>query len=254
MRIVIEQGDVLVGEVGEFTNLGVECEPGQGTQFAAELFAGLVEVVVVEVEIAEGVDEFAGLEVADLRDHAGEECIRRDVERDAEEEVGAALVKLATQFAIEDEELEEGVAGRQRHGVDFGGIPRGDDVAAAVGLAANLVDDARDLVDRAAVGRAPVAPLRAVDASEIAFGVGPFVPDGDAVVLEPFDVGVAAQEPEEFVGDRLEVDFLGGEKGKTLTLPTHNSGTPRRSAGVCTLPASAFHKGLVGSTLKTGLP
>jgi len=47
---------------------------------------------------------------------------------------------------------------------------------------------------------------------------------------------------------------LGGEKGKTLTLPTHKSGTPRRSAGVCTLPASAFHKGLVGSTLKTGLP
>jgi hypothetical protein len=104
----------------ELANLGIEREPGQGTELAAELFAGLVEVVVVEVEIAEGVDEFAGLEVADLRDHAGEQRVGGDVERDAEEEVGAALVKLATEFAVEDEELEERVAGRQRHGFDFG--------------------------------------------------------------------------------------------------------------------------------------
>ena len=89
-------------------------------------------------------------------------------------------------------------------------------MAAAVGLAANLVDDARDLVDGAAVGRAPVAPLRAIDAAEIALGIGPFVPDGDAVFLEPADVGVAAQEPEEFVDDRFEVDFLGGEQREAV--------------------------------------
>ena len=173
-------------------------------------------MVVVEVKIAEGVDKLAGLEVADLRHHAGQKSVGSDVERDAEEEVGAALVELATQFAVEDEELEERMAGRQRHGFDFGRIPRGDDVAAAVGLAADLVDDARNLVDGAAIGRAPVAPLRAVDAPEITLCIGPFVPDGDAVLLEPADVGVAAQEPEEFVDDRFEMDFFGGEQREAL--------------------------------------
>ncbi len=34
--------------------------------------------------------------------------------------------------------------------------------------------------------------------------------------LEPADVGVAAQEPEQFVDDRFEVDLLGGEQRKAL--------------------------------------
>lgn len=66
MRIVVEEGEVVVGEVGEFANFGVEREAGKGTQLAAELFAGVVDVVVVEMEIAEGVDEVAGFEVAGL--------------------------------------------------------------------------------------------------------------------------------------------------------------------------------------------
>jgi hypothetical protein len=214
--IVAFKGDVGVGEVGEVAELGVEDEAGGRAGFAAELFAGLVEVVFVQMEIAEGVDEIAGAEVADLGDHAGEEGVGGEVEGDAEEEVGAALVELAAEFAVEDEELKEGVAGREGHGFDFGGVPGGDDVAAAVGLGADLGEDAGDLVDGAAVGRAPVAPLGAVDAAEIAVGVGPFVPDADAVFLEPADIGFAAEEPEELVDDRFEVDLFGGEEREAV--------------------------------------
>src|SRR5690349_24579711 len=45
----------------------------------------------------------------------------------------------------------------------------------------------------------PRPPLHAVDGPEITRGVGPLVPDRDAVVLEPLDVGVASEEPEELV-------------------------------------------------------
>ena len=56
----------------------------------------------------------------------------------------------------------------------------------------------------------------AVNRAQIAFFVGPFVPDGDAVVLEVADVGVAGDEPEEFVNDGFQVHFLGGQKGESL--------------------------------------
>jgi hypothetical protein len=90
----------------------------------------LLEVVHVEVRVAEGVDEIAGLEARHLRHHLREQRVARDVERDAKEDVGAALVELAAELSVGDEELEESVAWRQRHLVHFRRIPSRDDVAA----------------------------------------------------------------------------------------------------------------------------
>ena len=56
----------------------------------------------------------------------------------------------------------------------------------------------------------------AVDGPEVAALVGPFVPDAHAVLVEVFDIGVAGQEPEQFVHDRLQVQLLGGEHRKAL--------------------------------------
>lgn len=56
----------------------------------------------------------------------------------------------------------------------------------------------------------------AVDGSEVAVGVGPFVPDGDIVLVEVVDVGVASEEPEEFVDDGAGVDFFGGDEGEAV--------------------------------------
>jgi hypothetical protein len=83
-----------------------------------------------------------------------------------------------------------------------------------------------------AVPGRPGAPLVAVDGAEIALLVGPFVPDGDAVVLQVLDVGVAPQEPEQFVDDGLEVDLLGGEQGKALAqVEAHLVAEYREGAG-----------------------
>ena len=113
-----------------------------------------------------------------------------------EEEVGAALVKLAAQFAVAHVELKKGVAGGERHLVELADVPRADDEATAVGVGFDLRNDLVDLVDAPAIGRAPVAPLRAVHAAEVAVFIRPLIPDAHAVLVEVADVGVAAQKPQ----------------------------------------------------------
>jgi hypothetical protein len=58
--------------------------------------------------------------------------------------------------------------------------------------------------------------LPAIDRAEIAVLVGPFVPDGDAVLAQIGDVRVPFQEPEELVHDRLQVQPLGGDERKAV--------------------------------------
>lgn len=137
-----------------------------------------------------------------MSDHHSEDGIGGDIEGDAEEDIGAALVELAGELVVVgDVELEEGVAGGEGHLVDFAGVPSADDVSAAMGVGFNAIDDLIDLVDGAAVGGTPVGPLGAVDATEVAIFVGPFVPDIDVIFFEVLDVGIALKEPEEFVDD-----------------------------------------------------
>ena len=56
----------------------------------------------------------------------------------------------------------------------------------------------------------------AVDRAELARFIGPLVPDGDAVVVEVFHVGVAGEEPQQLVDDRAQMELLGGHKRKTV--------------------------------------
>src|SRR5262249_7603521 len=61
----------------------------------------------------------------------------------------------------------------------------------------------------------PIPPLRAVNAAEISFFIGPFVPDRDAVLIEVLDVGVATQKPKQLVNDRFDVQFLRCQERKS---------------------------------------
>ncbi len=216
VRVVVLQLEVLKAEVEQVSHFGVEPHLRQGSRLAGELEAGLLEVVAVEVGVAEGVDELAGLQAAYLRHHHGEQGIAGDVEGHAEEDVGAALVELAGEEAFGYVKLKQGVAGGQRHFVDEGGVPGGYDEAAAVGVAFDLLDNVGDLVDMPAVGGGPGAPLVAVYGAEVAVFVGPFVPDGDVVFFQVADVGVAFEKPKELVDDGAQVELFGGEQGEAL--------------------------------------
>ena len=189
---------------------------GSGAWLAGELLARLIEVVEVEVGVAERVHEVADLEARHLGHHVGEQRVGRDVERHAEEDVGRALVQLAGQPSVGHVELEERMARRERHVVEVGDVPGADDVAARVGVGLQRLDDAGQLVDGLAVRRRPRPPLVAVDGAELAGVVGPLVPDGDAVLAQPPHVGVAGDEPEQLADDGLQVDLLRGDQREAV--------------------------------------
>ena len=188
----------------------------QRARLASELQLRLLEMICVEMQIAERVDEFAGFQSANLRHHPGEQGIAGKVERHAEEQIRTALIKLAAQLSIDHVELKQRVTRRQPHLVQFAWIPGGHDVPPAVGILLDLRDDIVNLVDGMAVGRAPVAPLCAINAAKAAVGIRPLVPNRYAVLVEVFDVRVTAQKPEQLVDDGFEMLFLGGDHRKTL--------------------------------------
>ena len=66
------------------------------------------------------------------------------------------------------------------------------------------------------VAGAPVAPLRAIDAAQVAPRIGPFIPDRDPVFVQVPDVGVPAQEPQQLVDDRFDVELLGGQQRESF--------------------------------------
>ena len=107
------------------------------------------------MRVAERVDEVACAEPGHLGDHVGQERVRGDVERHAEEEVGGPLVQLAREPVARDVELEERMAWRERHARQLGHVPRADDVPARIGIVTDAVDHGLELIDRPSVRRGP---------------------------------------------------------------------------------------------------
>ena len=189
-------------------------------------------MIEIKVRVAERVHELTGLKPGHLRHHQRQQRVGGDVERHAEEDVGRALIELTGEPTVGDVELEQAVARRQRHLVDIGRVPGRDDEAARVRIAADGGDHARDLIDHAAVGRRPGAPLPAIDRSELAARIRPLVPNGDAMLVEIFDVGVAGEEPEQLVDDRSQVQLLGGgEREAAREVEAHLMTEHRQRAG-----------------------
>ena len=121
---------------------------------------------------------------------------------------------------------------RQRHLVDISRIPGTDDQPPRIRIALDHVDHVGDLVDAAAVRRRPGAPLRSIDRAEIAIGVGPFVPDRNAIVFQILDVGVAFEKPQQFVNDRFQRQLLGGQHRKAGgQIEAHLMAEDRQGAG-----------------------
>jgi hypothetical protein len=149
-----------------------------------------------------------------------------------EKDVAAALIELAGQPPTGHVELEECVARRKLHARDVADVPRRNDKAARVGIGPDLGDELRHLVDRRPVARRPTAPLVAVDRTQLAQRIGPFVPDRDAGFLQRAHVGLAAQEPQQFVDDRLRVDLLGRQQWKSVAqCKAHLVAEHRQGAG-----------------------
>ena len=164
------------------------------------------------MRIARSMDKLPTLQAAALGYHHRQKSIRSYVERHSEEGVGAALIKLTGELTLRHIKLEEAVAGRKGHLVHLTRVPGTHEHTARIGMIAYQVYDIAQLVYAPAVGGRIAAPLVAVHGAEVSVLVGPFIPDGNLVVLKVFDIGVALDEPQKLVNDRFEMDLLGGQK------------------------------------------
>lgn len=216
MRVIALESEIGIFETEDILHLRINLHDRQRTRFAGYLETSLLEMVEIEVGVAESVDEIARLKVAYLRHHLEQKGVGGDVERDAEEAVGTALVELKTQLAVGDVELEKGMARRQLHVREVGDVPCADNYAARVGIVFYVVDSLGNLVDGSAVVVGPGAPLIAVDMSEIAILVRPLVPYPYAVFLKVMHVGVAFEKPQKLMDDGLEMQFLGCYERKAV--------------------------------------
>src|SRR5487761_2041266 len=97
--------------------------------------------------ITEGVDEISRFQAAHLRHHQGEQGVAGDVERYAQKNIRAALIKLAGELAVGDVKLKEGMARREFHFVEFANVPRRNDNTARIRIIFNLIDSDFYLVD-----------------------------------------------------------------------------------------------------------
>src|ERR1700730_12576350 len=194
----------------------VNHQPGQWQRRTRELQIRLLQVIQVQVGIPTGPDELTGLEVALLGKHMGEQRIAGDVERYAEKHVGTALVELTREATTGHVELEQGVTGHQRHLLQLANIPGAHHDPARIGIAPQLLDRMRDLIDGVAIRSQPRAPLLAVHGSELTLLVRPFVPDGDAVLAQPRDIRISPEKPQQLVDYRTQMNLLRGDERKAI--------------------------------------
>ena len=216
VRIVVRQLEIFVLESKDVVDGGIDVHFGQRTWFARELQTHLLQMVEIDVGVACRVHEIAGAESADLRHHHREKGITGDVEGNAEEGVCTALIELAGKPSVGNVELEQHMARRQVHVIQIGNIPCGDYHAPRIGRVLDLVYHLLNLVDVSPAIVGPRTPLVAVDVSEPAVGICPFIPNTHAVVLQILDVGIAAKEPYQFVDDGFQMQFLGRQQGKSV--------------------------------------
>ena len=205
-------------------------------------------MIAVEMQVAEGVDEFADLQIALVRDEMGQQGIAGDIEGHTEEEIGAALIELTGEPPIGDIELKETMTRGKRHSPglhvlartaclvgQIRRVPGRDHQPARIRADPDGRDQLGELVEDAAVRTRPTAPLGAVDRTETSVLGRPLVPDGHAAVLKPAVVGRAGQEPEQLVDQTFGMHPLGGQQRETLLqieahLTTEHRARPRAGA------------------------
>src|SRR5260221_4209075 len=92
VALIILNLEIVKHVVEQAGRLAPDIQGRQGIRSARELQLRLLEVVKVQMTVTPRPDEFAQLQVALVGDHVGEQCVGGDVERHAEQCVGAALV------------------------------------------------------------------------------------------------------------------------------------------------------------------
>ena len=69
MRVVTDQLEVFELEGANVFDRGIQFQPRQRSTITSELFARLLEMILVKMQVAKGVNEIARPQIDNLRDH-----------------------------------------------------------------------------------------------------------------------------------------------------------------------------------------
>ena len=94
MWVIALEAEIFVSEPEYVLDIRIDYHPRQWARLACELQTGLIEMVEVEMGVAESMHEIAGLEACHLRHHLQQKGVGGYVEGHSEEAVGAALIEL----------------------------------------------------------------------------------------------------------------------------------------------------------------
>ena len=92
MRVVTLELEIVEGEIEEALHIRIDMQHRQGSRLARELLVRLLQMIEIEMSVAECVDELARLKPRHLCHHHGEERIGSDVERHTEKNVRTSLI------------------------------------------------------------------------------------------------------------------------------------------------------------------
>lgn len=92
MRVIPQNLNILISELINRFHLRIEFELRNLPRITTQLLFRLIQMIRIQMRVAQRVNEITDLKITDLRDHMREECIRCYVERNAEEDIAAALV------------------------------------------------------------------------------------------------------------------------------------------------------------------
>ena len=96
MWIVVCQLKIFILEVENAFYLRVQRHVRQRTGITGQLQLNLLQMVVVDVCVAQGMYEIARFQAGHLRHHLEQQGVGSNVERYAEEDVGTTLIELLT--------------------------------------------------------------------------------------------------------------------------------------------------------------
>src|SRR5205814_10703370 len=92
MWLVPDEFKIFEFEVVDVFDGRIQFQPRQWPALAGELFACLVKMVVIEMQIAKGMDEIARAKIDDVGHHHRKQRVRRDIEWDTKKQISAALI------------------------------------------------------------------------------------------------------------------------------------------------------------------
>src|SRR5690349_11489878 len=115
MELIIFEREIVVPEIKNVFHSGVDAHSRKRKRLAAKLQFRLLKMIIVQMHIAERVNEITSLKITNLCNHHRKQRIRSNIERHSQENIRTTLVELATQFSFSNIELEHGMAWHQCH-------------------------------------------------------------------------------------------------------------------------------------------